>query len=351
MIYKVNIMISDIIIFYFNYYYMNNITPNLPVTIPPPSLTRVTNCISKCKISTAYTSLFTNGLINSSPPFTINNTSINFSYMLLYSSNKDTKSNINTINVNQLSTYYLSEIRVYSPPINTYTNQSSMIDSEIVFIHKLRDTSYINSSATSEIQETVVFFIPSNINTSDGDKRDYTISSLIDGTESYDPFSLKVQDILPRRSKFYSYVSTIPITKSTSVKEIEYIPCLSLIFDFTPIAVLGINRSIVSKFKNTININAVKMCPSGSVCDVKNISYAPMGLNPNANNYYLSCGDVSPQKTKPPTSSTSNLFKQYNITIDSVYTMFNILVGGFIFIILLWIIGGIIIGFLKPSDD
>jgi len=329
---------------------MNKITPNLPVTIPPLPPTRTTNCISKCRISTAYTSLFTNGLINDYSTFMVNNTSINFNYMLLYSSDKDTQSNINKINVNQLSTYYLSEIRVYSPPINTYTNQQTMIDSEIVFIHKLRNAPYINSD-TAEIPNTVVFFIPANINTTDGDKRDYTISSLLDGTNSYDPFSIKVQDIIPRKSKFYSYISTIPITTPTSLKQIEFIPCLSLIFDFTPIAVLGINRSIVSKFKNTININAIKMCPSGSFCNVTSISYAPMGLNPNTNNYYLSCGDVSPQKNTMPSSSSSSLFKKYNIDIDTAYTMFNILVGVFIFIILLWIIGGIIIGFVKSSIE
>ena len=347
---KMYIMITHIIIFYFNYYYMNKSTPNLPVTIPPPSSTRVTNCISKCKISTAYTSLFTNGLINNTSTFNVNNTSINFNYMILYSSAKDTNSNINTINVNQLSTYYLSEIRVYSPPINTYTNQKTMIDSEIVLIHSLRVTSYINNSATSEIPNTVVFFIPANINTSDGDKRAYTISSLIGKSNSYEPFRLKVQDLLPKKSKFYSYVSNIPITSSSSLKQAEFIHCLSLIFDITPIAVLGINRSIVSKFNNTINTNSIKMCPSGSLCGVANISYAPMGLNPNTNSYYLSCGDVSPQNiTTPSPSSTSDLFKKYNITIDTIYTIFNILVGGFIAIILLWVVGGIIIGFVKSS--
>ena len=88
------------------------------------------------------------------------------------------------------------------------------------------------------------------------------------------------------------------------------------------------------------------MCPSGSVCSVTNINYAPMGLNPNTNNYYLSCGDVSPQNNPTPTSS-SNLFKKYNITVDTVYTMFTMLVGGFIAIIVLWIISGIIIGYVK----
>lgn len=327
---------------------MNETTPNLPVTVPPPSSMRISNCVSKCRISTAYTTLFTNGSINNHSTFNINNTSINFDYILLYSSEQDTNSNINTININQLSTYYLSEIRVYSPPINTYTNQETMIDSEIVFIHKLRVTSYINNSATDEIPGTVVFFIPSNIKINDGDSRDYTIASLIDNTTSYEPFKLKVQDLLPRKSKFYSYMSTIPITNTGTLTEATFIPCLSLIFDITPISVLGINRSIVSQIANSVNKDAVKMCPSGSVCSVTNINYAPMGLNPNTNNYYLSCGDVSPQNNPTPTSS-SNLFKKYNITIDTVYTMFTTLVGGFIAIILLWIVSGIFIGFIKSS--
>jgi hypothetical protein len=84
---------------------MDPTTPNLPVTIPPPSSIRLTNCISKCKISTAYTSFFTNGSINNHSTFTVNNKSINFDYLVLYSSEKDTGSNINTINVNKLSTY------------------------------------------------------------------------------------------------------------------------------------------------------------------------------------------------------------------------------------------------------
>lgn len=329
---------------------MNQTTPNLPVTIPPSSSMRLTNCVSKCRISTAYTTLFTNGSINNHSTFNVNNTSINFDYMLLYSVDQDTNSNINTININQLSTYYLSEIRVYSPPINTYTNQDTMIDSEIVFIHKLRVTSYINNSATDEIPDTVVFFIPANIKTGDNDTRDYTISSLIDGTNSYEPFKIKVQDILPRKSKFYSYMSTIPITNTGTLTEAAFIPCLSLIFDITPITVLGINSSIVSQFTNSISRDAIKLCPSGSVCNVTSISYAPMGLNPNTNNYYLSCGDVSPQNNTQP-SSSSDLFKKYNITIDTVYTIFNILVGGFITIILLWIVGGIIIGFIKSSIE
>jgi hypothetical protein len=330
---------------------MDQTNPNLPVTIPPPSSSRVTSCISKCRISTAYTSFFTNGSINNYSTFKVNNTSVNFNYLLLYSSEKDTNSNINTININQLSTYYISEIRVYSPPINTYTDQTSMIDSEIVIIHKLRVTSYINNSATSDIPQTVVFFVPANVKTADGDKRDYTISSLISGTNSYNPFTLKVYDIIPRKSKFYSYISTIPITTSGALKSAEFIPCLSLIFNITPIAVLGINKNIVSKFTNTINLNSIKICPSGSVCSVTKLSYAPMGLNPNTNNYYLSCGDVSPQNNPPPPSS-SKLFKKYNITIDTIYTLFSIIVGGFLFIILLWIVGGIIIGtFINTTND
>jgi hypothetical protein len=327
---------------------MNPNTPNLPVTIPPPSSVRVTNCISKCKISTAYTTLFTNGSVNNHSSFTINNTRVEFNYILLYSSEKDTNSNINTINVNQLSTYYLSEIRVYSPPINTYTNQEKMIDSEIVFIHKLRVTSYINNSATDDIPSTVVFFVPSNVKVNDSDTRDYTIHSLITGTMSYEPFKLKVQDIIPRKSKFYSYMSTVPVTDSGSSTQATFIPCLSLIFDITPITSLGINSSILSQFKNDINKNAVKMCPSGSFCSVTKISYAPMGLNPNTNNYYLSCGDVSPQNNPPPTSSSA-LFKKYNITLDTLYTMFTTIAIGFICIIVLWIVSGIVMGMVESK--
>ena len=326
---------------------MDQTTPNLPVTIPPPSSARVTNCISKCKISTAYTSFFTNGSINNHSTFTVNNTSVIFDYLTLYSAAKDTGSNINTINVNKLSTYYLSEIRVYSPPINTYTDQLKKIDSEIVFIHNLRDAKYINSDAKNDIPKTVVFFLPSNVKVKapENDKREYPINTL-----SYTPFTLNINNLIPKRSKFYSYISTIPITTSTSVSRAEFIPCMALIFNITPISVLGINENIITQIKNTINSNSSLMCPSGSLCNVTQISYAPMGLNPNANNYYLSCGDVSPQRNIKP-SSSSSLFKKYNINVDTVYKMFSIIVGGFIFIIMLWVVCGIIIGFLQPWFD
>jgi hypothetical protein len=313
---------------------MKQSNPDLPVTIPPPSTTRVTSCVSKCRISTAYDNSFTT------------NGTITKDYLRLYlSSERETGS---IINVNQLSTYYLYEIRVYSPPINTYTDQKNMVDSEIVFIHNYRNMSSINDPVTNDIPQTVVFFVPSNIKSSGNDQRDYRISSLRSGTNAYNPFSIKIHDIIPRKSKFYSYNSIIPIKNSNA----RYIECLSLIFNITPIAVLGISENIISKFKNTINIDAIKMCPSGSNCNVTTMNYAPMGLNPNTNKYYLSCGDVTPQQPKNTSSSSSSeLFKKYNISIDTVYTLFSILVGGFLFIIILWVVGGIIIGLFFNSGS
>jgi hypothetical protein len=274
---------------------------------------------------------------------------VDFDYILLYSSEKDTNSNINTINVNQLTTYYLSEIRVYSPPINTYTNQQGMIDSEIVFIHKIRTSSYINNSVQDDIPSNVMFFIPSNIKISDTDSRDYTIHSLIENTTSFEPFKLKVQDILPRKSKFYSYLSNNPITTNDSVTTPTFIKGLSLIFDITPTTCIGINSTIIKQFTNTININAVKMCPTGNVCTIQNMSYAPMGLNPNTNNYYLSCGDVSPQNNNTPVS-TSSLFSKYNINLNTIYSVFNTIIIGLISILFLWIIVGFIISFMNSVN-
>jgi len=323
------------------------ITPNLPVTVPPkPEYVRVTNCVSKCRISTSYTNIFTNGSLNNHSTYSLNGTSINFDHLVLYSSTTDTHQTINTININQLSTYYLSEIRVYSPPINTYSNQGNTVDSEIVFIHNLRDTSNIGIDARDEIPKSVVFFIPSNVKINDADKRIYTISSLIDGTTSYETFNLKVNDLLKTKSKFYSYNSVSPITETKSSTP-KFISGLSIIFDITPITVLGINTTILSQIKNTIKLNAMKICPTGSFCDIKNMTYAPMGLNPNKNSYYLSCGDVSPQNNNKPPTSSSDLFKKYNITLETVYTMFNILVGVCVMMLILWIVIGIIIGYFS----
>jgi hypothetical protein len=67
---------------------MTNITyPNSPVTIPPSTTTtRLSNCVSKCRISTAYTTLFTNGSINNHASFNVNSVNVDFDYILLYSS-------------------------------------------------------------------------------------------------------------------------------------------------------------------------------------------------------------------------------------------------------------------------
>lgn len=279
-------------------------TPDLPITLPPPPTMRLSNCVSKCKINTAYTNVFTNGTINTHSSFSLGSNGskdISFDYIQLYSSSEDTNSNINIVRVNQLSTYFLSEIRVYSPPINTYTNQSGSIDSEIVCIHSLRNTSYIDNSIKDEIPTNLVFFIPSNVKVSDGNTRDYTIQSLLDDGISYDSFNLKLNDIIPRKEKFYSYISTLPITTSKSSTIPEFINGLAVIFDISPVTSLGINNDIIKKILN--NINGDMAATYSQICGVvTNISYAPMGLNANTNSYYLSCGDVSPT---PPTSSSS----------------------------------------------
>jgi len=301
-------------------------TPDLPITVPPPPTMRLSNCISKCKINTAYTNIFTNGTLNTHSSYSLGDNGsgdISFDYIQIYSSGDDTNSNINIAKVNQLSTYFLSEIRVYSPPINSYTNQEGVIDSEIVCIHTLRNTSFIDNSIKSEIPTNLIFFIPSNVKVSDGDTRDYTIQSLLDDGISYDTINLKLNDIIPRKQKFYSYISTLPITTSGSLNTPTFIKGLVVIFDISPITSLGINKDIVKKCLN--NINGDMSARYSNICGaVTNISFAPMGLNANTNSYYLSCGDVSPTNTKSSPVSSNSFLSAYS---GKAYDFFMLTVG------------------------
>lgn len=301
-------------------------TPDLPITVPPPSTMRLSNCISKCKVNTVYTNIFTNGTLNTHSSFSLDKSGsndISFDYITLYSGSEDTNSNINIAKVNQLSTYFLSEIRVYSPPINTYTNQEGVIDSEIVCIHTLRTTSYIDNSIKNEIPANLVFFIPSNVKVSDGDMRDYTIQTLLDDGMSYDTININLNDIIPKKNKFYSYISTLPITTSKSVTTPEFINGLSVIFDISPVTSLGINKDIIQKCLN--NINGDMVARYSTICGVvTNINYAPMGINANINSYYLSCGDVSPTNPSPTVTTTNTFLSAYG---TKAYDFFMLTVG------------------------
>ena len=301
-------------------------TPDLPITVPPPSTIRLSNCISKCKINTVYTNIFTNGSINTHSSFSLGDNGgddISFNYIQIYTAKEDTNSNLNIVKVNQLSTYFLSEIRIYSPPINTYTNQENTIDSEIVCIHTLRNISYIDNSIKSEIPTNLVFFIPSNVKVSDGDIRDYTIQSLLDDGVSYDNININLNDIIPKKSKFYSYISTLPITTSESLTKPEFIHGLSIIFDISPVTSIGINKDIIQKCVN--NINGDMVARYSNICGiVTNISYAPMGLNANTNSYYLSCGDVSPSNPEPTVATTNTFLSGYK---EKAYDFFILTVG------------------------
>ena len=140
---------------------------------------------------------------------------------------------------------------------------------------------------------------------------------------SYDTINLKLNDIIPRKQKFYSYISTLPITTSGSLSTPVFIEGLVVIFDISPVTSLGINKDIIKKCLN--NINGDMSARYSNICGaVTNISYAPMGLNANTNSYYLSCGDVSPTNTTSPSVSSNSFLSAYS---GKAYDFFMLTVG------------------------